>query len=281
MIIKTKRKTSNRLNDNNLIKKHLSIQFSLDGFSFCIYEPEIKTFLAYSKYVFDHKINTPEKLLKAIQQIFLKDTELQHDFNSILAIHDNELITFVPNAFFDKDNLKEYLKYNNKVLATDFFSYDTIKNQEMKAVFIPYMNINNFLFDRFGSFDYRHASAILVETLLEDYASKEVQVFVRLSDNFYKLIITKNRQLLFFNTFEFHTPEDFMYYLLFTLEQLEINTNTQKILFLGEVDKHQKLMELSKKYLNQVSLLEPKLIETETNLNSIVLREDFELFHSL
>ena len=279
MIIKTKRKTSNRLNDNNLIKKHLSIQFSLDGFSFSIYQQDTKEFLAYSKYIFDAKINTPEKLLKAIKQIFLKDKELQLNFSTITAYHDNELVTFVPNAFFDKDNLKDYLKYNNKVLSTDFFMADSIKNQDMKAVYIPYVNVNNFLIDIFGSFEYQHASAILVETLLNDYALKETAVFIHLSETFFKIVVTKNRKLLFFNTFDFTTKEDFLYYVLFTLEQLEIPVETKNIFLSGEVIKHKELVNSAKDYLQNVSLLQPKEIVTDALIDKTILRDALELFY--
>jgi len=278
MIIKTKRKKSSRLETNPLIKKYLSIQFSLDGFSFCIYEKESRDYLAYSKYIFDDKINTPDKLLKAIQQIFKKDIELQYDFDNVLVLHNNDLVTFVPNAFFDKDHLSQYLKYNNKVLATDFFMYDTIKNQEMKAVYIPFININNFFIDRFGSFDYKHTSSIVVETLLNDYASKDLRIFVRLSTTFFKIIITKNRKLLFFNTFDFNTIEDFMYYVLFTCEQLKVELDKDTIYFLGETEKNKELIAWTKKYFNKVSLLQPKSLVNDASIDDTIVREDIELF---
>jgi hypothetical protein len=39
----------------------------------------------------------------------------------------------------------------------------------------------------------------------------------------FEIIVIQNQQLLLFNSFEYLTPEDFIYYVLFTAEQLNIN----------------------------------------------------------
>lgn len=279
MIIKTKKLRSNRI-DNTTIKKHLSIQFSLDGFSFCICQPENDEVLAYSKYLFDNRINTPEKLLKAIKKIFNSDPELQYSFDSILALHDNELITFVPNIFFDKEHLDLYLKYNNKLLATDFYIYDDIKNQEMKAVYIPYVNVNNFLVDKFGTFDYRHASSVFVEAVLNNFASKEVRIFIDLSDTFFKIGITKNRKLLLFNTFTYRSYEDFIYYILFTAEQLNIDLQQTDVFYLGEINRKKDWIAHLKEYVQNATMLQPKELFSEVKINRELPVEEFELFYT-
>jgi hypothetical protein len=42
------------------------------------------------------------------------------------------------------------------------FAFDEISNYEINSVYIPYVNINNFFIDQFGTFDYKHANSILV-----------------------------------------------------------------------------------------------------------------------
>jgi hypothetical protein len=280
MIVKTKKIKSNQLDDNSINNKHLSIQFSLDGFSFCICHPISKEVLAYSKYIFDNRINTPQKLLKAIQKIFMVDDELQYSFDRVLALHDNNLITFVPNEFFNKDNLDLYLKYNNKLLSTDFYMYDTIKNQDMKSVYIPYVNVNNFLIDKFGSFEYRHVSSVLVESLLNDFASKNKQIFIDISETFFKIVVTENRKLILFNTFEHQTIEDFIYYVLFTAEQLNIDLTKEEIFCLGEVYNKKEFITNLKKYADNVNIIKPKKLILEHAQYETLAVEEFELFYT-
>ena len=81
---------------------------------------------------------------------------LHGGFESINVTHSNNLSTFVPKPFFNEDNLSDYLQYNIKILKNDFIAYDTLENSELVNVFIPYVFINNYLFDTFGSFEYKH-----------------------------------------------------------------------------------------------------------------------------
>jgi hypothetical protein len=57
-----------------------------------------------------------------------------------------------------------YLQYNTKVLKL-IFLHDEISNYQINSVYIPYVNMNNFFIDQFGTFDYKHANSILVTTL--------------------------------------------------------------------------------------------------------------------
>jgi hypothetical protein len=52
-----------------------------------------------------------------------------------------------------------YLQYNTKVLKLIFFAFDEISNYEINSVYIPYVNMNNFI-DQFGTFDYKHANVL-------------------------------------------------------------------------------------------------------------------------
>jgi hypothetical protein len=45
---------------------------------------------------------------------------------------------------------------------------------------------------------------------------------VHFSEGHFEIII-QNQKLLFFNSFDYQTPEDFIYYVLFTAEQLSLN----------------------------------------------------------
>ena len=106
----------------------LSIQFNLDGFSFCITNNTSKEIIYFSDYHFTEKQNTPENLLLKIEEVFKNDVQLQKDFSSVIAIHQNNLSTLVPNKYFSEDKLSEYLNFNIKTLATDFLTFDELNN---------------------------------------------------------------------------------------------------------------------------------------------------------
>jgi hypothetical protein len=65
---------------------------------------------------------------------------------------------------FDENYLGLFAKYT-KVFETDFFAFDSLSNYDINVVYIPYVNMNNFFIDKFGTFDYKHANSILITVI--------------------------------------------------------------------------------------------------------------------
>lgn len=240
----------------NIKDTKLSIQFNLDGFSFCITNNTTKEVLYFSEYIFEEKQITPESLLKKIEEIFKTDEYLQKDFSSVLVLHQNNLFTLVPNAYFSEDKLSEYLNFNIKTLATDFIAFDDIKGINAKNVYVPYVNINNYLFQNFGEFEYKHHLTGFIENLISLPNSEEKKVFVNVSKNTIDVVVIKNKQLEFSNSFYFETKEDFIYYILFTFEQLKLDVETIKLYFTGDIELESEIYNITYQYIRNILFLE-------------------------
>ncbi len=257
MIQPKKKIRTNNLDVKHLKNNHLSIQFSLDGFSFCILNKENSTFIALYEYQFKEINNSPQKLIENISSIFKSEELLQQKYASVNVSHVNDLYNLVPKPLFDKNKLSAYVSYNNKVYPQDYLVFDEIKNQDIISVFIPYVNINNFLLDKFKEFDFMHNSKILIENLLSIYKySLTPHVFLHIDNNHFELIVIKNKKLQLYNTFKFSTKEDFIYYVLFTAEQLKLNPEKFELVLFGNVQKNDNLYNIAYTYIRNVSLLE-------------------------
>ena len=254
MIGKVQQQTNSTLENTENLK--LSIQFSLDGFSFSISENRSKKIIYFSEYPFDKKATTPEILLTKIKEIFKKDTHLQYDFSSVFVIHQNDLSTLVPEKYFDENILKDYLGYTVKTLASDFIAFDDVEILQAKNVYIPYVNINNYLFQNFGEFEYTHHLTILLEKLIAQNNSEDTKMYVYVSKNSFDIVVLKGKNLLLSNTFSFSSKEDFVYYILFTAEQLNLDRNTFQLFFLGIIQRESKTFKLVYKYIRNIDFLE-------------------------
>ncbi len=253
-MIQKKTKTTNITNHKD---SHLSIQFSLDGFSFCILNKDTKTFDALYDYTFNDTNNTPQKLLENISAVFKKEELLQKKYHSVSVSHINELATLVPKPLFDEEKLRDYVNFSTKVYANDYLVYDEIKNHDIVSVYIPYVNINNFLLDQFKEFEYKHFSSILIENLLGIYKYSIVpHMFAHICNNHFELVVIANKKLQLYNTYKFSTKEDFIYYVLFTAEQLKLNPEKLELILLGAVEKDDELYKIAYTYIRNVSLLE-------------------------
>lgn len=236
---------------NNL---ELSIQLSLSGLSFSTLHRETNTITALKQINFDKKLN-PLELLDQLKHVFNTDNALQNNFDSIFVIHDSELSTLVPKPLFSEDCLADYLKFNSKILKSDFITYDDIAINDSVNVYVPYININNFIYGKFGAFTFKHISTILIEhVLLLEKHTNIPKVYVNVSNNHFEIIVVNNTKLLLYNTFDYSTKEDFIYYILFTAEQLELNPETLNLIFIGDIDSKDELYIIAYKYIRFVFL---------------------------
>lgn len=267
---------ANSITEKNYRK--LIIRAGLEGFSFAVTDrlnDRIVSFgeVDFSGYPKTHK--TEEHYWKA----FLEYRELTRMYDEVIVLHDNSLNTFVPSALFDEAYAGSYLQYNTKVFESDFFAFDTIESPEMKNVYVPYVNINNFLIDQFGPFEYRHANTVLVSALLN--LSKNIDdklVFVHFDQKCFEIVVVQNRKLLHFNSFEYQNAADFIYYLLFTAEQLNLNPENMKLQLLGKISEESEPFRMAYKYVRNVSLLDISPLQRRNDFSVAQNLQHFILF---
>ncbi len=258
--------------------KKLTIQVSLNGLSFCVFDT-LSGKPIILKNVHFNSFQRSAKIEDLFASVFHENIELKDKYDDIVIIHSNNLSTFVPTALFDDEFLGSYLQYNTKVFETDFFAFDAIEKYEMNNVYIPYVNMNNFFIDQFGSFDYKHANSILVSKLLDlSKNNEERKMFVHVSESHFEIIVVQNQKLHLYNSFDYKTPEDFIYYLLFTAEQLQLNPENFKLEFLGAITEEDVLYKIAYKYIRNISLFD--VSDFRNQFTEKENREHFTLFYS-
>lgn len=238
---------------SKLTNLELSIQISLSGLSFCILHRDNNSISTLKELRFKKQLN-PLKVLQELKTCFETEHMLQNKFQAVNVIHDNELSTLVPKAIFNEGAIADYLKFNSKILKSDFVTFDTIDSNQSVNVYIPYVNVNNYIFDLFGDFTYKHASTVLIETILEaNKTAIEPKFYVHVNHNRFDIVIINEGKLQFYNSFEYITKEDFIYYILFTAEQLNYNPETLNLILIGNVIKDDPLYNIAYKYIRNVT----------------------------
>ena len=258
--------------------RKLAIQVSLNGLSFATFDTLMNKPLQLRKIDLG-KVNVTTKIEDLFAEAFDKNPELRAGYDEIAIIHSNNLSTFVPTPLFDDEYLGSYLQFNTKVFETDFFAVDELSNYEMNNVYIPYVNMNNYFIDQFGAFDYKHANTILVNKLLDlSKNNEERKMFVHVSDSHFEIVVIQNQKLQLYNTFEYKTSEDFIYYILFTAEQLFLNPENFKLELLGKISEKDALYDIAYKYVRNTNLFDVSFMFGA--LTEAEKREHFILLHS-
>lgn len=255
----------------------MSIQVDLNGLSFFILNSESTDVEDLISVNFETK-QSPQALLDHIEHAFNTHKILQNPFLKVQVIHSNNMQSLVPAALFEEASLSDYLKYNTKIFKSDFITYDVIQNEDIMVVYIPFVNINNFIFDRFGSFEYKHSATVLIDRILQLQKNlTEPHMFVNVESKKFDIVVTNNNHLLLYNSFDYITTEDFIYYILFTAEQLNLNPENFKCVFLGSISEGDDLYSVAYTYIRHVSILP----HTSMRYHSNKTTEHFTLLNSL
>lgn len=200
---------------------------------------------------------TPFELLEELKTKLEQHPDFEQSFEKVNCIYQNELSTLVPQSIFEEKYLADYLKFNAKILKSDFISYDEVDAGDSINVYVPLININNHIFDTYGSFVYKHASTILIDTLLKLPFEESKQIlYININSNHFEMIVSAERRLIFYNTFEYSSKEDFIYYVLFTIEQLGLDPEKIDTRLIGKIDESDDLFEIIYTYVRHVDILE-------------------------
>jgi hypothetical protein len=268
--------TSNSIKQINL---ELSIQVSLDGLSFCTLNSAENEVVHFKKIRFPQQLD-PVKILAEIEKVFETDENLSKA-NQVKLIFNNAFYSFVPATLFKEENASDYLKFNTKILKTDFIAHEEIGNTGIINVYIPYTNIINYFFEKFGEFEYQHLNSVLVQNLLTIPKADKPQIFAHIKNKQFDLVVIENGELLLCNSFSFTEKEDFLYYVLFTAEQLNLDPKRFRLILLGAISKASPLFKIAFEYIKHIELLETNFgFKKEKELSGLNELEEYVLLKS-
>jgi len=131
-------------------------------------------------------------------------------------IFDNDFYTFVPDELFLKGKEKTYLKFNTELDDYDFATSDIIKKLSIHNIYLPYVNINNYLIDKFQKLEFYHFNTVLLNYLL--VKNMYDSCYCLIENGYSKILILKNGEILFFNSYPYNSLDDILYFLILALK---------------------------------------------------------------
>ena len=252
MLAPTLHNVDKSLESDHFKKLILSIQLRLDGFSFSILNYDLNKIVAIVDYKLEN-VKHPLQLLERVKEIYLDSSLLKMNFFKVKVSHVNSISTLVPVALFDEYNLRSYLEFNHKLLENEYLTYDIINTEEIANIYSPFTVVNDFFFEKYGEFTYKHFSTVLIENFLEQSKSnQELKMFVHVQDSQFEVVVVENKKLKLYNSYQYSTKEDLVYYILFVAEQLKQNPEDFDLELYGEIEPYSEIYSLIYRYVRNV-----------------------------
>ncbi|NKI31938.1 DUF3822 family protein [Croceivirga thetidis] len=236
--------------------KKLSIQVGLNGLSFCVLDSVNNEIIDHGGHSYDAE-QTPYLLSKDLKSLLEKHNLIGSSFEDILIIHRTNNSSLVPKALFSKDNLQDYLKFNATITSNDSVTYDDLGSLDLVNVYTPFSKINELISEVFSEFRELHNSTVLLKTFLKQNREPGPHCFVHLVNQEMEVLIMNDNRFLLYNQHTISTKEDFLYHILFSLEQLGISLDEVKLRLFGNSKEEERYLEIARAYVHDVEVIQP------------------------
>jgi hypothetical protein len=188
----------------------------------------------------------------------------------IFGIHSN-CSTFIPDPLFSKDHMEEALKLVCRPEASDNIYEDHIKIADTHLIYNVPESFLKETGDIFKEAILFNAKSNFIEMQLMMNKHRQLPFLaVNVRKHKMDILVCKGNELLFCNTFEQHTGEDFIYYLLYVMEQMQLSPDVNQVMVYGEIDRNSSAWLVAQKYIRYISLGEkPDNIEYSYGFSNI------------
>jgi hypothetical protein len=236
---------------------HLSIQISLDGFSFAILDiPKGKYTLLKSTNFF---LKRSRLLLSKVQEVMDEDEHLKLKYKSIEIIYSSENLTLVPQAFFQQGAAEKFFGFNHEIERGNMVDKTLLPKAEAWCIYNIPENLKEFLVLKFPKATIRHNLYPLIERSLKENRNfpDRKQVHLNFFRSYFELIVITGTKLQLCNQFNYSAESDVTYYVLYVFEQLKLSSDTTELIFHGCLPQTNSIYQTFKKYIRKTSFAKP------------------------
>ena len=226
---------------------HLSIQFSLDGFSFCIRDG------LQNKYVYlFHKefSGNPKFLHRKLNDIYTEFEILKADFKTVQIICATPgKMVLVPENFFSDQQASKNYGLNLDLSDEDELSYLPLKKHRSILQFAIPAKVKRFFEDKYPGVLIQNELVNQLNKAETNSGSAET-----INAQLYKSQLTitlAGNSLRFCNSFKYRNDNDLLYYILHVAKMAEDNQNLQ-ICLNGRVNKRSAIYHHLRQYFKNV-----------------------------
>lgn len=235
-------KVDESFTETDLLNYDLVLQVTERSCAYSIFDHRNNRFIALESYGFPLSI------------VIGRNQWLKNSLKSVRIIVENNRSTLIPPALFEESEKNTYLNFSVEPEAEENVLFDRLTRLEIVNIFA----VNNTLHDQITGFfpgaKVCHLSSVLIEGIWMNFKNlitdKRIFIFVR--EEAFNMMIFEKKQLVYSNAFHFRTPEDFIYYVIFVMEQLNLNPEEIPVTLLGNISTNSAHFDLIYKYVRNV-----------------------------
>lgn len=255
------------LDRQKVFEYELSVRLRADSLSYCILDSKTNKFLHLETW----ELNTPgrspfipgdtesDETGRLAELLVDELSWITNGFMRTRLILDQGKSSLLPAALFREEDRKTVFEFNiaGGPYPEEELLHDHLASLNAYTIYHVPKGINKLLSKHFYEASKFHFSTALIQAIFLKNMNRdnENKLFVNVGNGRMDLLRIKAKKLDYYNSFRFNTAEDFMYYLIFVVEQLGLNPENVDMQLMGELDKHSSITDLCRKYVRNVGFV--------------------------
>jgi Protein of unknown function (DUF3822) len=228
---------------------NLLVQTGSGFIGFASFQPTEKKVNSWILFELDQQLNT-EQLEEKLSAIAAAYTWVHTNYQKVILLQYAPLNVLVP-AILNSESGKEQLlqlvhgPQTNQVLVKDIVLQQSVVNH-----YAVDAGLASLLNKRFPKGEWWHVQSLL----LTKTAAGEARVTATICFNEVQLTVERNGNWLLLQTYNYHTPEDVLYYILNCMQQLELTQEETTVYLQGMIDQQSALYDVLYLYILNLKL---------------------------
>lgn len=264
-------------------KCNLYLSVSLKSIRLAVTDMERNKFVVLEDYEL-LSIFTPQQLAEQIRLIAAENPLLQEQRWQLVRVSISNLhFTLVPETLYDPLHQSDYLKLHsnlnqkqdlvlsyrhNSLGAVNIFAVDSAVYQALQQAFLD------------APLQLVHQTSPLIRSMLHAVGRvTQPQLYAFVETNYVTILVIGADGLEFCNIFHYLSPEDFIYYIVFVMQEQKLNPEQETVTVWGDIMHDSALFNILKKYIRHVKFGErPTAMEYSYKFNDLFEHRYFELY---
>ena len=190
-----------------------------------------------------------EQFLLALNHLGFHKKKYEH----VLVNVSDSFFTLCPNVLFEQENARQILEFNcgdskNKPLLVDDVS------TTIKLIYTIDEELKSTLDKLFPQHQIKHQITLLNKLMLNAEEFTKEELLISIDEQSICVVLKQQQQIILANQYQIKTNEDVLYYVLFVIEQYQLNPLTLKLSVIGNIEANTELISSLKKYIKHVRL---------------------------
>lgn len=236
---------------SNSLANTLVIEFNSTSIYFGELNSENDTAYFIQPYLLDTQSqkSLSDQLLAALNHLgFSKKTYKQVYINI-----DNANFTLCPVALFEQESARSILEFNCGDTNLQPLLIDDL-SPNIKLIYTIDEELKSTCDKVFPQHQIKHRITLLSRLLLNADEFLKQDLLISINNQHISVVLKQEQNIVLANQYQVQTQEDVLYYILFIIEQYQLNPETIKLSLIGNFNADAELVVLLKKYIRHIRL---------------------------